>query len=316
MNPTILVYGWYNQSNLGDDLFMSAFKHLFPEYNFVFTSHITTAQLQNISAVFIGGGSFLNEPMNASNEAMNILLKKKIFYIGIGIETNIHPHHLTLMKVAKLIAARNDDNLKSVCSINSNTIVIPDLVYSLTPSFSQKKIDQSILIFPNIVVVPKWSDPHWKHAAWDYFKTEFAQFLDELIEQECSIKFFPMCTNYEQNDNNAAIEIINRMSHRSGNYLLDKQIEINSVTETISQYSAVITQRYHGIILSHMSKVPCLSLYHHDKLKSPYAHNLPYYGLNKGQLLSQLDNVLKDSEILPIDRNIFNNLKQIIIDLI
>jgi hypothetical protein len=44
----ILVYGWYNHSNLGDDLFEDAFKNLFPDYNFKFQDYIDEKSLKNI----------------------------------------------------------------------------------------------------------------------------------------------------------------------------------------------------------------------------------------------------------------------------
>src|SRR5579885_2609789 len=104
MKNTILVYGWYNQGNVGDELFKEAFKHLFPEYQFIFIDKITKNSLKDVAAVFIGGGSFLYAPLNMEDGAFELLKQQKLFYIGMGPETAIHNEHVELMKGAKLIA--------------------------------------------------------------------------------------------------------------------------------------------------------------------------------------------------------------------
>lgn len=313
----VLVYGWYHQGNLGDDLFVEAFCQLFPEFNFTFTDHITLTHLEGVDVVFIGGGSFLGEKPNFSEEALTILPQKKILYIGVGTETALHPTHVALMKIAKLIAPRTESHLDKIQEINSSTMVIPDLVYSLSPTFSAK-LPQSILILPNVVVIPKWSDPHWKHTAWEHFKNELAQTLDELVEQNFHIKFLPLCVNIEQDDSSAAREIINRMCHRDTRYLLDKKDSLGDVTEVMSKYSIIVTQRYHGIVLANMVKTPCLTIHHHDKLKNTQGFSLSYYETSKNKLLQQINVAIesKVSEVLPIDRNIFNGLKQAVAKII
>ncbi len=312
-NTNILVYGWYHQGNLGDDLFVDAFRQLFPAINFTFTNHITSTYLKDVDAVFIGGGSFLGETPNITADALALLEQMKLLYIGVGAETQIHPTHIQLMSKAKLIATRTSARLDKVLEINTNTIVIPDIVYSLTPTLGQRK-EKSILILPNIVVVPRWNDPHWKHASWEYFKNEFAQTLDELLEQGFDINFLPLCVNASQDDGAAALEIMNRMERRNRNRLLEKRNNLRDVTELMSQYSLIVTQRYHGGILAHMSQTPYLTVHHHDKLKNSSGFTLSYYELSKSKLLEQINLAMasKNAGVLPIDRNIFDDLKRVV----
>jgi Polysaccharide pyruvyl transferase len=308
----VLVHGWYDQNNLGDDCFIDAFKFLFPNFNFTFTNYITNNQLQDIDAVFLGGGSFLGEPLSIEASAFSELKKCKIFYLGVGTETDIHSNHKELLNLAQLIAIRTPDYLDKMLAINNNVIVIPDLVYCLTPQKADYKIVKSVLIIPNIAVVPAWNDPHWKHAAWEYFKNEFAQFVEELFISGYTVKFLPMCVNNSHDDGAAAYEIVNRMSRRRKHFFLEKSDDFYSATYLISQYSAVITQRYHGIILSDLAQVPHMSIYHHDKLKNASKINLSYYGISKGILWENFNkiNLMKDTSILPIDRDIFKVLIQ------
>lgn len=323
MNNSILVYGWYNKGNIGDELFKEAFTSLFPEYSFIFTDKIHVATLKDVAAVFIGGGSFLFAPPNMEKGALEILKQKKLFYIGVGVETDIHPVHVELMQTAQMVVTRSFDQLDKIKKINNNAVFAPDIVYSVQKNiWNSPKLDKTILVVPNMAVVPSWSDPHWKHAAWHYFKSEFAQFLDELADQKYRIDFFSMCNNPDTDDKWAAYEIISSMKNRRNTQVLeDTKPDMYSTSLVWSQYQTVITQRFHGIVISEMLKIPYLSLYHHDKLKSAYPGNGPvlsYYGLTKRQLFEQfiIANKFNSSSLLPIESNIFKELQQTIVSLI
>lgn len=322
MQNTILVYGWYNQGNVGDELFKEAFKHLFPEYQFIFADRITKNSLKDVAAVFIGGGSFLYAPLNMEDGAFELLKKQKLFYIGVGPETAIGDQHRELMKVARLIAIRSETHLDIIRGLNQNTLVIPDIVYSLQSSVKKESPrDRSVLIIPNTATVPNWQDPNWKHAAWNYFKSEFAQFLDTLISWNYSIKFLAMCQNPKSNDHYAAVEIINHMSNKESGFLLNDSLStIEEVTQVISQHSTIVTQRFHGIVLAEMARVPYVSLYHHDKLKHCSPGDgifLSYYGITKAQLLSGFESAQKKfSTPIPIETNIFKALRESVLQLI
>lgn len=308
----ILVFGWYHQNNLGDDLFIDAFQALFPSFDFKFVNEISLNDLQDVDGVFIGGGSFLTENIRVQDdETYNLLKSKKIFYLGVGLETEINVFHYELMKAAKLIATRTPRYLEKALSINVNSIAVPDLVYYLKPTKSIEKIAKSVLIIPNISVVPTWNEPHWKHASWDYFKTEFTQLLDILVKDGFTVGFLPLCTNFRLDDSMAAAEIINRMMYRN-HFILPKKNNLASVTETISRYNVVVTQRYHGIVLAEMVGTPCLSIYHHDKLKDSQGPSIPYYGVTKDKLYEQIDRLFqaKISPFLPIDRDMFSTLQR------
>ncbi len=307
----VLVYGYYNKSNLGDDLFEDAFKGLFPNYQFIFTDSIKLNQLDNIDAVFFGGGSFLAESLKASDEAFQELKKRKIFYIGVGSETALDARHRELISLAQLVAVRTARNIESIRQVNPNSMVIPDLVYSLEPILLKEKLPKSILVIPNILVVPKWSDPHWKHAAWEYFKIEFAQTLDQLIVDGYKVDFLPFCQNNYLNDSYAAGELIAKSNTITKKTLHDKPGAFQEAIDVISKYRLVITQRFHGNILADIAQVPSLTIYHHDKLRGVKGISIPYYGLSKAVLLENIKDMIMNYEaVLPIDRDIFRELSQ------
>ena len=297
----ILVLGWYSHLNVGDDLFVDAFKKLFPQFSFTFTDHITNNHLHNIDAVFIGGGSILNEKPNI--EDISKLSFIPLFYIGIGSETTIHPIHQQLLSQAKLIALRSNHKLSHIKNINPNTITIPDLAYALTFNADPNPMPKSILVLPNIAVIPQNNDENWKHAAWMWFQNEFSQFLDHLIDNDYNVSFLSMCKDHKLNDDFASLNILGAMKHRN----IDRIITTNDVLKTISEHSIIITQRYHGIILSEIARTPYIAIHHHDKLKQSYFNVgkfIPYFGFSKHNINDALHSI--ENNNIDIDTSIFN----------
>ena len=318
----VLVYGWYHQLNIGDELFIDCFKKLFPTFDFIFLDSIKTSSLDGVDAVFFGGGSFLGARPNITQDALEILKKKPIFYIGVGVEANIHPTHMELISLARLVAIRSIDQIERVAMLNPNTMWIPDLVYCLQSDVSlTDKKNRSVLVMPNISVVPHHLDPYWVHASWNHFKSEFSQFLDDLVKEGYQLNFLAMCQGNKDNDNWPAAELISHMAYRN-NYILDTQpVGIEEVTNIVSKYSLVITQRFHGIVLSEMTKTPYIALHHHDKLKFSYPRSgafVSYYNCSKHLLLDTFNHTIrmKFGETLPIESNIFEELSQKVIRLL
>lgn len=310
----VLVYGWYHQLNIGDELFVDAFRKLFPDFQFAFHEKVSAKNLEGVDAIFFGGGSFLLGKPEITEEALQIIKTKPIFYIGVGVESNIHPLHMELIALAKLVAIRSPDQVDRLKPINPNVIWVPDLVYALQDNIQlSDKSNRSVLVLPNISVVPNHLHPYWMHASWSHFKSEFAQFLDILVQEGYKLNFLSMCQGHQVNDDWAGGEIISHMARR-GKYLLDEQpVGIGRVTSVISQYSLIITQRFHGIVLAEMTRTPYIALHHHDKLKFTQPRNgsfLSYYNCSKQLLIDSFDQTIKMkfANALPIESDIYKTL--------
>ena len=293
MKKRVLVYGWYGSknTNIGDLLFKDAFIKLFPQFDFTFVDLINEGLANSFDIFFFGGGSFLDSPPNISLPALNIIKTKKLFYIGVGADGNINQVHQDLIKHSLLIALRSDSQF--VRELNINTILIPDIVYSLKPAkIKQKEKSNSILILPNINIIPKHNESLYKYNAFESFKTEMAQFCDALIEKDYIVDFLAMCENIGLDDTNCAIEIINRMINNKS----PKIIKTYNILEALSDYDLIITQRLHGIILSQMAETPYIAISHHDKLNNfqyKTGAHIDYYGVSKNILLRETFKALK-----------------------
>lgn len=298
----VLILGFYHHRNLGDELFKEAFKKLFPDYELTFTNHITVPQATNCDAIFIGGGSFLDQPLAADPEAVWEIAYKPLLYIGVGLETDIHHEHMNLLNRACLIAARSDVGLGKV----PNAIVIPDLVHSLNQRIPSPSTRQGILFIPNVSVIPLHSEPQWKHAAWNYFKSECTQFLDELVSKRSRVQIMPICRDSKNDDMWAASELLAGMETRCQTHVYDYMPKTaKEAVQYFSQFEFVITQRFHGGILADMASTPCVSIAHHDKLLGP--NSIPYYGLTKSALKNAIlaEHKPRSREL---DEGLFENL--------
>ncbi len=304
----VLVWGFYFKDNIGDQLFIDAFKTLFPQYQFTFVNQLKLNDIKDNDAIFFGGGSFLAQSFKIEPLALELLKKKPILYIGVGPETDIHPMHEELIKLAKLVAIRSSINVDKFRSLNSNTIIMVDLIFALKAGALNPKVPNTLLVIPNISVVPKWNSPHWAHAAWDSFKTEFAQTLDYYRQNKFTVHFLPFCINDQLNDSYAAAEIINSMTEIKSNSILDLVTDLKSATDVMSKYSVIITQRFHGTILSELVKRPCLTIHHHDKLKNVSGVKLPYYGCSKGAFIQEINLLLNNPGILAINEYSFEEV--------
>lgn len=307
---TALVYGWYGRGNAGDELMKQALVGMFCTrgLELSFVDKIDAFSLRHVDAVIFGGGSILYGAPNVTPEALQVLASGKVpvFYVGVGIETEINHVHKQLMSVARVIAARERD--------------IPDLVFSLPVNSDDRVVEQrGLLVIPNVEVVPTWEDAHWKHVAWEHYKNEFAQALDQLVDGGLNVSFMLMCSNMQMEDVWATSELIARMKRRPK----DRRIYMGSGAEIMTvmrSHRAVVTQRYHGIILAEAAGVPYVSIDHHDKLKNAQPSrctHLSYHGVTKASLVSSIENALNSTlEPHVVPSRVYDDLADRIVEIV
>lgn len=130
-----------------------------------------------------------------------------------------------------------------------------------------------------------------------------------------------MCQGVKDNDDWAAGELISHMNRRDNYLNTGRYVGIEGITYLISQYSLVITQRFHGIVLAEMTKTPYVTIYHHDKLKNTYPCNgtfVSYYNCSKQIFGDTFNRTIKMNfpQSLPIESNIFETLSSKVMGLV
>lgn len=281
----LLVYGWYGRGNFGDELMAQALNELFlgTGYELKVVDHLDAENLRACEGVIMGGGSILHDSPNVTPEALQTLLDRLIptFYLGIGMETTIHPVHRQILSISEVIATRS----WSVPDWVRAPFYVPDLVNLLTPAEPLTAHEDSVLVVPNVEMVPTWQSPHWMHLAWDRWKDELAQYLDELVTEGTRLSFLSMCKNSTMDDDWPATEIIARMTRRNVECPRLRLVHNTFViTSEMRRHRLIISQRYHGAVLAAMARVPCVVVDHHDKLRDLHPINhvtVKYHGVTK-----------------------------------
>lgn len=298
------ILGWIGRGNAGDQLLMTGISlalHRCGAKPIVISGRLTKSIANDLHGLIIGGGSLLDGPLDVDPDVD--LNSMPIAYISVGLETSIHPDHKKFLTQAYLVIHRTFSKSRELVvqaevgkdgrSIETfRWHALPDIVYTLPAGERQQSNPTwpSILIFPNMELIPSWNDPHWKHVAWDRFKDEFAQALDILVSKGWQITFMSSCHNPKQDDMWASVEILTRMTKRKSEMISTQYLSHDSMeaTSQISNFRVVISQRFHGAILARMANVPCMSIWHHNKLRdhwpAPVA-SLPYHGFTKDQML-------------------------------
>lgn len=310
----VLVVCFYQKGNLGDNFFVEAYRQLFPEYDLTFTDRITSDMVSEYEVFFFGGGSFLDGQPPIDRDLLEKLGNKKLFYLGVGAETQFHTWHKFLLQKARLIAVRNQKSVDRVSVLNSRVILVPDLVYSLVDEVRlEERKEKSILFIPNAHTVSKWDSATWKHSAWEFFKSEMAQALDGLVEAGWGIDILPMCGNNYHQDSFAGGEIIGKMHSSVVRVFPFEDSYFQQFAAFVSRYSIVISQRYHGLVVADMTGTPSVNIHHHDKLRHFLSKkNIPidFYGCSKGSITDAIHSAekLSNSE-RAINTNAFIELR-------
>lgn len=307
----VLAYGWYGRGNAGDELMRSALVELFTPRGVTleFVNSITDADLmsEHCDGVIFGGGSILFAAPNVAPAALDQLLAGDVpvFYVGVGPETEVHPTHASLMTRARLVAMRDLD--------------IPDLVYSLPRPKNAVSVTSGILIVPNVEVVPTSASPHWTHVAWERYKDEMSQVLDVLVDRGVVPTFLVMCRNDHMDDAWPTYELIGRMKRRGWKKSVMVAPNDMETCTLMSMYRAVVTQRYHGIVLAEAAGVPYVALEHHDKLKNVTPHrgqHLQYHGATKAQMLHAIEVAMEGERPVPyhVPHDVYDRLADRVVE--
>lgn len=320
---TILVYGWYNRGNVGDELMAQSLRAMFEPYGIklVTVEVLTEKQVSEAQGVIFGGGGMLRDAPVAEPAALDLLQRnlRPCFYLGVGLEAGVHDVHKQLMGVARIVAVRHPGPVPFARQVHE----VPDLVYYLgSDRPPAQQTGKGVLIIPNVEVLPTWSDPHWMHVAWERFKDEFAQALDICVaDLKLRPAFMLMCKNPRQDDRWPAHELLARMKHRSTDYnVLQAPVNHKVLEGLIQEFEVVVTQRYHGIVLSQMAGVPVVSIDHHDKLKNAWPRkgiNVAYHGATKQQLLEAVELSRKTPrEQTRIPKEMYDDIIRVIADIV
>lgn len=272
-----------------------ALRRILVGHELKFVSYIKNSDLADVDLVIVGGGSFLSFPLKMDGAAFASIGKKPIVYVGVGAETEVHSEQTWHIQRASAVFVRSTPS-ESFTSVRTDAILMPDLSLALQTTSFVKRPNRQILFIPNAQVLPTRTSPNWERASWDYFKSEAAQALDELIVAGWKVTMAPFCDDANRRDSWACAELIAHCSERHKIHCLDASwygdAAFEKVRPAFDAASVIVTQRYHGAVIAQSTGAPCVVVHHHDKLAridSTVAKLVPYYGVQKNALKSAIE---------------------------
>lgn len=274
----VLVFGWYNKNNIGDEAFKQCFKFLCPDTDFVFCNTIPE-NVNSYHCVFFGGGDLFDRVIPGLEK-----IKVPIGLIGVGYG-NVHESNKWFFDHADLVITRNP----------SPYIHAGDLVFSLPPMMLPDRKEKHVTVLMNDFLTPRKNSPDWIRNSHEWFISEFTEIMDDMVSKGHTIEFLPFCVNKGIDDRHAASHVISKMNKRDKViWNVSDDIDFYEMTKIISESSLVITQRLHGSIFSYIYNTPQVSINHHDKMHKFCGDRkiescLNYYGFNKEIFLRQLN---------------------------
>ncbi len=147
----ILVIGYYDKSNLGDDAYKYVMHKYFPNsiLNFISSDCLHSLNWQEYNAIVVGGGDLINDYFNEHISIFleNVTIPKITF--GVPFPNLITPKYLSHYEY---VFTRNIEDLSEIQKIvgSNKCHFIPDIVLNLTydnitPKVEKKHVEFSIL---------------------------------------------------------------------------------------------------------------------------------------------------------------------------
>jgi polysaccharide pyruvyl transferase WcaK-like protein len=290
MTINILIFGYYDRQNFGDDIFEYVFKtYIFNDsdkYNVVFKNidnlDIDTNDYKNIDKVIIGGGDIINEYFfndDRINKFRKYFLAENtkqvpIYFVGIGLT---YESMINVLDIGDFFYMRNNIDYKLACNRFDNNFckTIPDLAFFLNQEVPFIKSNKNKNDIQKIgICIPST----WLYAnVNDDFFNEICNFI-QILSKSYKIYLIPFDTSMKIDNSDILLnnKIENQIGSCNGNVFyikpalnIDNTYQSFSITDMINYFKhldVIIGSRYHSIILSIITKTPFICIYSTPKL--------------------------------------------------
>lgn len=261
----VLVLGWYNHGNIGDEAFRPSFFQLWPQAAFTFSASVPDDVNEAYDVVMVGGGSFMDSSVIGIDR-----IELPMAFIGCGAGRTIRASMREALDRAKVILLRDQHSFDNLpIELHAKASVVADLVWA-RPNWPewQGASTNKVTVILSEHFAPRGDCPEWVAVSWSWFCRELAQVLDRLIAADFHVKFMPMSTTRAWDDRRAAAMVISRMVRAADAYWYYKrQVSEQELLQCMAESRVVIAQRLHGSIFATAIGCPVVPVFGHDKVK-------------------------------------------------
>lgn len=283
----ILIFGYYNRQNWGDDVFEYVFKnYIFNDsnkYELIFKNldglNNDIELYKTVDTVIIGGGDIINSYF-FDNEKLalfrQVFDKKPIYFVGVGLT---YPNLINVMDIGDYFFMRNKTDEKLTRNRYSDLYAhaIPDIAFNLMQEQSLLNFNKPQRAKKDINKIGIALPSPWLKEGDKTFINEICKLALELSENH-EVHFIPFDTS-NNGTSNSDVKMIqdiqNQLNGHSNIYYMIPNVEINGSFKHIStqemiQYfknlDLVVCGRFHATILSILTHTPFVCVYASQKL--------------------------------------------------
>ncbi len=245
----INVVGWYEVFNLGDQAFKSSFRKYLGECTF---SNFAWPGFDHY--IFGAGGSPTERVLNSIKSGV-IDTKTPIRCMGTDIPLNGQEWDKFRNFNWKFIGCRSVKYTKIANEQNLLVHHTPDIVFGCdAPVYPESKED-------TITVIPMMHVSGHQHI--NSHVEEQLLFALSKLKDKYQIKFLPFCFAPTDSDYLYSLKLCRMLNLPDENVLI--KTDLDDVMNFLAQQKLVITERFHGAILSTMAGTPFVNIAYSGK---------------------------------------------------
>lgn len=294
----VLIVGYYNRQNWGDDLFEYVFqKYIFnnSKYNITFKSldelSVGTDKYSVIDKVIIGGGDIVNEYLMSANN-MGVLrqyfLNIPIYFMSVDLP---YGDFLSCMDIGDYFFIRNKTDFQAVKYRFTEKYAkfIPDLGFAISDEPNLKDYHNSLITNESDIKRIGVCLPNmWLSANNDYSERVLEDICEMVIALSRTHEVHMIPFDTSSNAVTCDVNLINQVKLRTESFSRNemgdqvifymipskvhgrsyKAISVYDMIEYFKNMDVVVSSRYHSMVLSVLTEKPFVSVYTARKIES------------------------------------------------
>lgn len=264
---SVLVLGFYNMRNLGDEAYKDLLPRFCPDCKFTFVNNLPK-DIKQYDKIILGGGNviakdFLSQLVDKPNKSI----------ISASAFNTIDK---SLLQGFDYIAVRDIKSCEILTSMGVKCEYMPDLAFLLESDKDQgkqmldtmfqegEKYKKVVTIVVNAYLGHSPGDH--RLARDEYHFQEFCNQMAGLIDNyPASFVFIPFSTALPYDDRVSNGWLAKKCKYHRKNLVIYDKLSIQETLNILSASDAVIATRLHASIFSCIANVPFIDLSHHDK---------------------------------------------------
>ena len=272
-NTRVLVLGFYDRGNAGDELYKACFDRLFgPRVQCVCLDDAEALDLARFDAIVCGGGDVVNAYFMKKLTRVLLRTQAPCYAVSVGIPFASCAEHLELFDHA-FVRSESDRALAEARIGAANVSHIPDLVFSLplpapppkTPTRYKNKIDLGVCL----------AQPMFANARIEALVESFADACCDALESApgLHIHFFAFNSNRANPlecdvllNECMVLTLHARKETYKDRVRICDPVDLNDPGRQLGAMDALLCSRYHSVVLAAMLGVPCVAMYCSQKV--------------------------------------------------